>query len=168
MFSSAFQDYKVNNIEGHKIYAQLELFRESIDQFRFKLLSYASDIDDARKVDDIRRWTQESGSVWASLTETDGLKNAKDLRGQIELRETIDAVLKFGRIMSQATLFDQDENNLVENPLLKNCKVVDEHLELYRKIPVELRFFKQISDSVITNSIEAFKEEGNYKPLDDP
>ena len=70
--------------------------------------------------------------------------------------------------MSQATLFDQDENNLVENPLLKNCKVVDEHLELYRKIPVELRFFKQISDSVITNSIEAFKEEGSYKPLDDP
>ena len=71
--------------------------------------------------------------------------------------------------MSQAALFDQDENAEVDNPLLKNVSQLEhDYLEHYRKISRDDRFFKYISDNIIKLAIEEFKEEGEYKPLDDP
>ena len=94
---------------------------------------------------------------------------AKDIRGQIELRETIDAVMKFGRIMSQAALFDDDDERAeVDNPLLKNVtELKQDYLEDYRKISRQNRFFKHISENFIKETIAAFKEDAGYKPLDD-
>ena len=129
-------------IQGRSIHRSQKFFRQTLDSFRFKLFNNANEIAHERKVDDLVRWTQESGAVWASLTENDGLKMAKDLRGEIELRETIYAVMKFGRIMSQANLFDEGEGAEVANPLLKDCKDLHESLAQYQKIPPEKRFFK--------------------------
>ena len=101
MFTSALALEKVNQNANLTLTRSEDIFREQCSKLRAHILEYAGQLQDEQKVLNIKKWIEDSNSVWTAVRDNEQLMMITDLKEINDHRALLKALDQFRVIMSK-------------------------------------------------------------------